>query len=1736
MSFCKNTIIFPYFTISRVFRNKKSIHYAFVGLEMYKDKKLTSLFKNISNGVIPNNNDIDILQNIFGNYNTELWISSINLKESIFFINDRIWTDDTIFQIKIKIFSYLSNIEKEFILPFHQEIWVNIKNEKNILGFVYEKETKLNSAEIIRFKPSIDSLPKIDILFVTDDDEKKSSYHIINEENMLLNDFFNNIDYKNELNNNPHIFLYLLDDEMLWIKNNPIIENNINTNLKRIWNGYVSKHWPLAYEIKSTYDENLKFYTSIKNNINITNDIISSVRETKLLDKNNIKFNNCSVTKMIIWTRPPRIENATPYRLNMIYNYLRTLISNELPFIYYVQYGDKNPNVSIYEDSILQKKLYPIEIQDWVFKKLPNGKNVLRGSGGTIQLKVYNYTTKDNIYKYSTVTIFQNSNISISLAFEDNNENNNDDIERVISRITNIFTKINDNFLIFHDHPLFNVPYLKIENNEFIFSNYTSMQFYEVTVKFQSKKNINFENLKIYMEYYKPFIDVFVFKELKNKENINLNFTYNRASDVDKLQEIFEIINKEKLTNKSKESIIEIIIKKYGKSKFQASDIYNQWKIFKMDKQTSQELLENSGLNIYIYKNENGYQIKIKGLKSLYILKNCIFFLEKVISSFFISEDRNKIQNKLKIDKNIKFDFGFEEYIPKKINNNKSDLFDYNIDSNNKIDSNYKIDSNNNSKKKIDFSSTENVDMRDESTLDPKIRLKCPKSEDVLIDKGVCKDICDFKNFKLNRLQHFEPKVYSYRAKHHSDKYSRLCSEERRPIIVSYDPDKNPKIDKKSYTYSIKYKSANDKKEYSYICPQAWCPICEIPIPLGTLKDVTYDKKKKCQYGICPNGDHKVFINKKGINEIYPGILQPTGHPDGLCMACCFKKTQLNRPTYKRCISSVNDNNSISNKNDNNIKRYISRKEKIPLEEGRFGLIPLELEVHLNQVNKCLSGNIKNGFDCFIRKGIAISDKSNIEPFLNTFLDLISGIYDKPITKKEFIDKIITSLDEKLFSSLSSGLLKRIFKTLENYNTFLLDSESDIKNIYIWDIISRPGVFVPEGINIIIFTPHSIYCPLGQDVNDIYSLSRKTFIVYNFWKIYEPIYKLKYTDNDNFEITYLHDSNNPIISKIINNAMKGCNSYDEIDWNKAGKINNIEELNLKQTIDKIDKKYKITLQVTDFYSKVTAIILDNNLYIPVKPSTLDINYPYLTTYTDFDIPILSFDKTLKYLNDVYININLPIKPIYLVEFNSMIIGILLETKRIIPIIPIKLSKVKTKLKVIDMFYYPDVNSKNYDKSYTEKRIKNINEYNYKNQIFLRFKYEISRFFQTNEGKKYKDSVIKIIEKSDDSNKYIELKKIINNLTSILVDLSNESNKKIKKVTESDKYKNPLLKKVCYDLNQKECNIDPYCIFVNKKCKLVNLLKKNLTDKLIDLLLRYPVQRKDIINGKVPIIDLKTSLDNPLDGEILLTGNKLDQKFNKLLFNNKKSFYLHILKDINLLQPTFNGVDKKEYLRIKKGNEKNIKTYSIVEITQHWVSLMNPNFRLISAITPCNSLYYIFSEISKKIIKNNSNKNYKKRNNVDIENITFINIPDIYANYILNIKSDEIQTIAKNIIPGITDVSKIIDMSDLYNLYNEKNKILSVDELYDRIKTGYPSYKPNKFDVIMLSYMLNINIVLLRLSISELIGVNIVDNNLYVVIYYNPFDKEDCIRFYALQKDAVLYTTPLNKLLKRLLNN
>ena len=60
--------------------------------------------------------------------------------------------------------------------------------------------------------------------------------------------------------------------------------------------------------------------------------------------------------------------------------------------------------------------------------------------------------------------------------------------------------------------------------------------------------------------------------------------------------------------------------------------------------------------------------------------------------------------------------------------------------------------------------------------------------------------------------------------------YSTRCGavQGRQPIVLTSDPSDNPKINKDSYSYSLKYSSKPEEFQRWYICPNIWCPGCDL--------------------------------------------------------------------------------------------------------------------------------------------------------------------------------------------------------------------------------------------------------------------------------------------------------------------------------------------------------------------------------------------------------------------------------------------------------------------------------------------------------------------------------------------------------------------------------------------------------------------------------------------------------------------------------------------------------------------------------------------------------------------------------------------------------------------------------------------------------------------------------------------------------------------------------------------
>ena len=141
------------FQIEKIWRTIDKINreiYIFVGNTNDKIKiVLDKLEKKTS---IRSEQELNILKNNYSKYYKN-WIKYLKDNIKIKFIYESINIDDSIGDIRKKIFIYLSNYkENYFILPENQELWLeNNKNEKEVIGFYYENKYE----EKLLFKPAV---------------------------------------------------------------------------------------------------------------------------------------------------------------------------------------------------------------------------------------------------------------------------------------------------------------------------------------------------------------------------------------------------------------------------------------------------------------------------------------------------------------------------------------------------------------------------------------------------------------------------------------------------------------------------------------------------------------------------------------------------------------------------------------------------------------------------------------------------------------------------------------------------------------------------------------------------------------------------------------------------------------------------------------------------------------------------------------------------------------------------------------------------------------------------------------------------------------------------------------------------------------------------------------------------------------------------------------------------------------------------------------------------------------------------------------------------------------------------------------------------------------------------------------------------------------------------------------------------------------------------------------------
>jgi len=1755
------------FIIQKISRIAKNEYYVFSG---NNDEKINNILKKLEKRENISSEEVRILKNNFPN-DYKKWIDLIKKKYKVFFVQNKIHIDDSISEIRKKIFVYLSNPEtNEYIIPENQELWIEQNNKKlYLLGYYYEND-KNNKIDI---KPHIlnefvyENIVNDNFAYI----EKKIN---TSENNWLIYDL---IDLKSE--NKNMIYLSNAKDEELFIKNKKITVNKdlVDKYFKKYWH-YVNLNFD-ASEIKNNYLLLKEYYSkeeyifnlieSISNNESKNSNLLKLINNKH--DKNT--FGSCNILTVKLSVNPDSYLNNVNninydenkyVDLYQIFDYIRDKkIDEKTPFMRYSEDILDSPFSIISKEALNKNILKKNTLKKWFGLKKDETEQ-RKMSGILIKRYLKNYNDEP---RFSQLIIKKTGNIGINVSFATENNASFKDVEYAVKDCKKFIEDINKNRIIkkIDEKQLINPPDLSIKDNEIIFKKNTKIMFMNIVIPINLSQKIDFKKLSEFSKKFPYFLAEIPEEPTKQKIKLtevarSIDLKYKRVSGFANMNKILERIDILKQHDEKDIIILKILEKEFQKSEDELKAYLLEWKK-KYSSSKTKKIAPQFKTGFLITISDDN--ILIHGITNIYhipLLHN--FFV--TFLTLFINYDnfmKNKDFKKFFANKNLNL-----------LNNVNSKYFEntYLINNNVKLDieNTYNMDDYYNStnlllNEDMDYSIKEYEDeildnsvkqslpdgLAKDDEIGKDVKLVC---DDAIPEKDTCKDFCNDQKYFLRRLQRYDNKLFkSYTDKKNKSQYSfaRQCqsNKNRQPVILPYDPDTNENINKDSYSYSIKYGSNHEEPRW-YICPKIWCPYCEIPISESDLdkntirvratKDEAGNVRGMCKTGKCPNGDHQVFIRESEGEkpELYPGFLSKIFHPNGLCLPCCFKLPQNNPKSssykgFKKCIGE-----DIENENIKNGQIYILDKGA-PIEKDRYGKLPLDISAILK--TKLDSGYLKFNSG-YLRKGIK-HEKNN--SFLSCICDIFSCNknnikIDILKLKKILIDK----LDENLFRSLYGGNLPNIFhnpkknlSALDNYKNYILNNQIEIDHKYLWDLLQRQNIIFESGVNIFIFENNNLICPKGENVNYFYNRGKNNILIIKSKEFYEPIYYLE-GDGKGAKKTCIFNYDKEEINKIYDLSINGCKSQFEIEWIDILKENikkydiNIDNVTISDGYDlqktlneilinirdkKLDNSYIPILQYVDNYNKTFGIKLQNGLYFPVKPSKLIEQIKYKVVSDVSEIDKIDLKNIIKYTNEIIKNTNLNGKITHKVldiKDGKYIIALVNEFNRFIPIN--KIANGDKTLKVSSLNYYSDINSainqniENYD-----KRVELVNKKNFEDETYMRMRFELSKFIQLKENKKYLDSIFEIIngvDKNIEKNRikmYEILNKIYEKITTVEkgsnIDYYNYKtpNKRIpcflRKIASNKKInKDKKENKIGADEDEEDinflCDDDPHCIVNKKKCSLF-INNKNLLDihkklnnynyyvsKIVDEILRFKMKQTEILHDNVEYIINKELIQEKPNKYIIihtLNNNEINNSIEKL-FLDTKGLYIDnrsLYEEISTKEVGFK-LDK--YI---KSNLQTIKNDKIEELSGYWEKILNNKFKI--KLSEDNNIFSLV-EFILNILKNSNN-----------EEINIITIKNKIIQYLKNltVKYKNLKVNEEYLL-------------DFYKKYGDKifKYVTSFSSLLEEILND--NYLGSEFELEYIAEIYNLNIIILDKRIKKnSIGYKIYKpqtkkSNNYILLY------------------------------------
>ena len=838
----------------------------------------------------------------------------------------------------------------------------------------------------------------------------------------------------------------------------------------------------------------------------------------------------------------------------------------------------------------------------------------------------------------------------------------------------------------------------------------------------------------------------------------------------------------------------------------------------------------------------------------------------------------------------------------------------------------------------------------------PKLTLKKRQIEKEKEEETLKKDITGMNltnpNPFFKRMETYDKPLFLTQQEGKFKAYSRICpwNVRRQPVILT--PEEKEKIDKEhpgSYDKAIEY-STDPNKSFYYICPRYWSltentSLTEEEVKSGKYGDIIPRDAKKVPPGASIfEFDHTGADGK--YQKLYPGFVKSGSHPNDFCLPCCF--TTWDSPAQKkrrqecerRKVDKEEEVRPVAIEEEVKVTTaddYIKSVDKFPLDQNRWGYLPIILQKFLNVDNKkcqvsTTNTNLKLNTPCLLRHGVEVNKNQSFVaviadlytefkppniPSINqmkeyiinaTSLDnfallnngnLIQEFYNKDEVKDINIENYANT---KTYKSLinktenSNNLLKKIINSYENFIKFLRDPNSKIDHTYLWDIVCTPNEkLFPRGLNIALLDIPSdditgnirVLCPSNHYSSNLFDENKRTLLVFRSGSFYEPLYVLE-DKKTNFLITRLFNLKNAdllpslkdILEKIklsINNFCKPLQSMVDIYKFKT----NLPLVTVYKYLR--NNNYNILFQILNYENKCIGVVAysgDIAGFVPVYPSSPSLNIP--TKLMDEEGIWLDYKTSLRFLNSLKEKSGGKIlcAPKMKVIEDGLIVGILTETNQIVRLIKPEEDIYGDNLPILseENTIENDIKS-TIGEGQDKERIEYVKKIKSETGFFNAFRNTIRNLLNSYNNKVQREEIEKIIQAPylTYSKKLVLITELIKSLTKDEVGFKEYTTEEIRNM--------PSIGTCNVKDVEQNCNL-PYCSVVNNRCILqipnINLInglnnEEIYITRMADELIRYN-RIKSFIFKPQSFLSFSEIGYNLLDNEIILLQSLLTQEY------------------------------------------------------------------------------------------------------------------------------------------------------------------------------------------------------------------------------------------------------------------